>query len=150
MELIWLIIRDTAIQAVNIILPLGIVIVVLLVAVELLRESGWMVRLTDKLGWAAKAMGIPNEGMFGVVVGLVGGISYGSSIIYDITQSLNLNRTQLNAMFILVAICHAIVEETAVYAATGANVLYIMLCRAVFGVGFVALYRLSLRMRSAA
>lgn len=141
MELVWLIMKDAITQSLDIIWLLALVIFLLLVGIELLREYGLMQRLTSKLGGVAYAMGIPDEGMLGVVVGLLGGLSYGSSIMYDTTSTLNLNTVQLNTIFILVGICHSMIEETVIYAATGANGLVILGSRCVFGVLSIVIYR---------
>lgn len=141
MQMVWEIIKETVKQSFSIILPLAAVILVLMVGIELLRESGWMEKLTRRLSGAARLLGIPGEAMLGVVVGVFGGISYGTSIIYDISQTTKLNRTQLNTMFILIGICHSLIEETAVYAAAGANVIPLILARLLFGISLALVYR---------
>lgn len=141
MELAWQIIKNTATQSFGILWMLALVVLILLIVIELLREYSLMERITGWLRGAARFMDIPNEGMLGVVVGMLGGLAYGSSIMYDITKDLNLNVVQLNTIFILVSICHSVIEETAVYAATGANALLIVGSRALFGILSMVIYR---------
>lgn len=141
------ILKGTAIGSGKTIFQLLIVIIPMLVLIELLREAKLMDKITSKLSIFAKALGIPNEAMLSVAVGVLGGLSYGAGASQELTRGLELTRGQVNTMFIFVGLCHGAIEESFIYWSVGANPGVIFLSRLIMGVAAVAIYRTYLAIR---
>lgn len=135
-----LMLKDIALTSLDVIWTMACIVVPLLILVEILKDCGIMGIVAKKAKGFTNHLNLPGEAAIGIVVGVGVGLVFGSGVIYNLQQDVKMNKIQLNTLFILVGICHAIFEETAVYAATGANLWGILLTRVLFGILFTYLY----------
>lgn len=117
-----------------------IVIVPLLIAIECLKDMGWLEKLSDRFSGVTRLLRLPGEAALGLIVGLFVGLLFGSGVIMQITEEVKMTRTQINTLFVFIGLCHAIIEETILFTAIGANGVAILLCRILTSLVFGFIY----------
>jgi spore maturation protein SpmB len=132
----------------SIITKLTLIILPLLIAIECLKDLGWMDKIALHCQGITKIFGLPGESAIGLTIGLFTGIVFGSGVILQIQQEANMTRTQMNVLFIFIGICHAVIEETVVFTAIGANGFVIMSSRLIAAFVFTFIYMQIARLMS--
>lgn len=139
-EFFW----DTAIHAGGSIMKLSLIIIPLMIVMQIMKDKLWLDRLTGILKPIGNKLGIREEGLFPLLVGILFGISYGSGVIIQSVESGEMNDKDKLLVAVFLVLCHAIVEDTMVFAAIGANGLILLVTRIVFAFlltsGFSRLY----------
>jgi len=116
-----------------------VIIVVLMILMEALREYGIMNRITGALEAPMKAIGLDRSTSFVAAVGLLLGLAYGAGIIIRETTRSEIGRREILATNLFLGTNHALVEDSLIFAAVGANLGWIVLGRLAFGVIFLRL-----------
>ncbi|HYE83583.1 MAG TPA: nucleoside recognition domain-containing protein [Clostridia bacterium] len=103
------------------ILKMVFVIFPLLIAIECLKDMGWLEKIASKSQGITRFLRLPGEAALGLIVGFFFGVIFGSGVIMQITEEVKMTRNQINTMFAFIGICHAVIEETIFFTAIGAN-----------------------------
>lgn len=122
------------------IIKMIIIIVPLLIAIECLKDMGWLEKISAKSQRATRFLKLPGEAALGLVVGLFVGLLLGSGVIMQITEEVKMTRTQINTLFVFIGLCHAVIEETILFTAIGANGVLILLGRVLTSLLFGFMY----------
>ena len=122
------------------IFKMTVIIVPLLIGIEYLKEIGWMEKLSAKLRKVSKLIELPGEAALGMIVAYSVGLVFGSGVIIRIKKEVEMTRKQINTMFIFIGMCHAVVEETIIFTAVGANGVIVMVSRVLASFLFGLLY----------
>jgi hypothetical protein len=122
------------------ILKMTIIIVPLLIVIEYLKEIGWMEKLSSKLRKVTEIIGLPGEAAFGMIVAFSIGLVFGSGVIIRMRKEVEMTRKQVNTMFIFIGMCHAVIEETIIFTAVGANGIIVLVSRVLTSLLFGFLY----------
>ncbi|MCX8084498.1 MAG: nucleoside recognition protein [Calditerrivibrio sp.] len=112
-------------------IKLFVVIVVLMILYEFYERSK-LFELTQKYAKTPmEALGISTNASITMVVGFVLGITYGAGILIKnaMENKMSHKDTVLSAIFL--SICHAVIEDTLIFVAVGANGFIL------FGIRFV-------------
>jgi spore maturation protein SpmB len=124
----------------SVISKITLIIFPLLIAIECLKDLGWMDRVAAKCRGITKVFDLPGEAAIGLTVGCLIGIVLGSGVIMQIQQETNMTKTQMNVLFLFIGICHAVIEETIVFTALGANGIAILTSRLIAAFTFTLIY----------
>lgn len=116
------------------------VIVPLLIAIECLKDMGLLEKLSARFRGVTRFLRLPGEAALGLIVGLFVGLLFGSGVIMQITEEVKMTKTQINTLFVFIGLCHAIIEETVLFTAIGANGFAILLCRILTSLLFGFMY----------
>jgi hypothetical protein len=111
------------------ILKMIVLIVPLLIAMECLKDMGWLEKISIRFQGVTRFLRLPGEAALGMIAGLFVGLILGSGVIMQITEEVKMTRTQLNTLFVFIGICHAVIEETILFTAIGANGIFILFSR---------------------
>ncbi|HYF84230.1 MAG TPA: nucleoside recognition domain-containing protein [Clostridia bacterium] len=111
------------------ILKMTFIIIPLLIAIECLKDMGWLEKISARFRGVTKLLRLPGEAALGLIVALFVGLLFGSGVIMQINEEVKMTRTQMNILFAFVGICHAVIEETILFTAIGANGAIILLSR---------------------
>jgi len=118
----------------------GIVIPILIV-LEVARD----LKVLDRIaGWMAPMLGVfrlSREAAFPLLVGIIFGIAYGAGVLIEEASSGRLSWRDLFLINVFLSVCHAVVEDTALFIAVGANGVVILLGR--FVAAIIITYLLS-------
>jgi hypothetical protein len=116
-----------------------VIIISLMVLIEVMREYGLMNRITGVLETPMKTLGMDGRTSFVAAVGLILGIAYGAGIIINETNRSGFEKREILATNLFLGTNHALVEDSLIFAAVGANLGWIVLGRLAFGVLFLRL-----------
>ncbi|HQL36353.1 MAG TPA: hypothetical protein PLG67_07160 [Bacillota bacterium] len=122
------------------IFKMTVIIVPLLIGIEYLKEIGWMEKLSAKLRKVSELIELPGEAALGMIVAYSVGLVFGSGVIIRIKKEVEMTRKQINTMFIFIGMCHAVVEETIIFTAVGANGIIVLVSRVLASFLFGLLY----------
>jgi hypothetical protein len=111
------------------ILKLSLLIIPLMIVMQVLKDYQWLDRLTRVLQPLGNKMGIRKDGLFPLLVGILFGISYGSGVIIQSVESGEMNEKDRLLVAVFLVLCHAVIEDTLVFAAVGANGFILILTR---------------------
>ncbi|GBE14130.1 hypothetical protein BMS3Abin14_00165 [bacterium BMS3Abin14] len=120
-------------------LRITIIVITLMLLVEISREFGLMDRFMNVLQWPMKTLGLHRKTAFVAAVGLVLGLAYGAGLIIDETKKSSISSREILATNVFLGTSHALIEDSLVFAAVGANLLWIVVGRLVFGSIFLRL-----------
>ncbi len=126
-------------------LLISVIVIPILVGLELLRDSGWLKKITGWFSpWTGKLF-LPGEAAFPMVVSFTVGLQYGAGVIMQVGREGAMNKEELTITCILIGITHSLIEETVIFAGIGANGPIILVTRVLAGILFASLYVLFLK-----
>jgi len=96
-------------------------LVLLFIAIQLLKDSGFLTRAARVMAPVLRPLRLPADASLPMAAGLGIGLTYGAGILIQTAREGQLSRNQLTVMCVFLGICHAIVEETILFSAVGAN-----------------------------
>ncbi|BES65486.1 nucleoside recognition domain-containing protein [Gottschalkiaceae bacterium SANA] len=111
------------------ILKLSSIIIPLMIVMQVLKDYQWLDRLTRVLQPLGNKIGIRKDGLFPLLVGILFGISYGSGVIIQSVESGEMNEKDRLLVAVFLVLCHAVIEDTLLFAAVGANGYILLLTR---------------------
>lgn len=120
-------------------LRITIIVITLMLLVEISREFGLMDRFMNVLQWPMRTLGLHRKTAFVAAVGLILGLAYGAGLIIDETKKSSISSREILATNVFLGTSHALIEDSLVFAAVGANLLWIVVGRLVFGSIFLRL-----------
>ena len=122
----------------------GMVLVIvtpIITIMELLRVFNWLDPLLNPLHHLFHWMRILKESVVALFVGIIFGIAYGGGVLLEEKNSGALNKRDALLIGVFLSLCHALIEDTLLFAAIGADLLIILFAR----VGFAVVVLLILR-----
>lgn len=118
---------------------IALIVISLMIIVEILREFGLMNRIMDLLHPPMKILGMNRKTSFVAAVGLILGLAYGAGLIIDEAKAKTFSGDEILATNLFLGTNHAMIEDSLVFAAVGANLLWIVFGRLIFGSIFIRL-----------
>ncbi|MEW6188293.1 MAG: nucleoside recognition protein [Thermodesulfobacteriota bacterium] len=111
-----------------------LIVTPIITVMELLRIYHWLDRLLTPLHHLFYWMRIRKESVVALVVGLIFGIAYGGGVMMEEKNSGALNKRDALLIGVFLSLCHALIEDTLIFAAIGADLLIILFVRTGFAV----------------
>ena len=121
MELLRLILEDGIWGSIVSIARITLILVPVLVGIEFARHFHILEVISAKIQPLLRLLTLPKEAAFPLVVGLGFGLVYGAALIIDSAREGTLKKRDLLLVGIFLSISHAIVEDTLLFVAVGAN-----------------------------
>lgn len=117
---------ETAILA---IVQLAVIVIVLMIIVQYLREKGWLTVFSDKLAPFMKILGMDKSASMTMVAGLTIGLAYGAGLMIQAVKEDGVSKKDMYLALIFLVSCHAVVEDTVVFIPLGIPVLPLLIIR---------------------
>jgi hypothetical protein len=118
-----------------------LIVTPIITLMELLRRYKLLDPLLDPLhrlfGW----MHIRKESVVALFVGLIFGIAYGGGVLLEEKRSGALNRRDALVVGIFLSLSHALVEDTLIFVAIGADWVVVLMARVLFTVVIMLILR---------
>ncbi|HHY04145.1 MAG TPA: nucleoside recognition protein [Thermoanaerobacterales bacterium] len=105
------------------------IVIPIMIAMEILKDSGIFEKIADLFSPLVKIFGMKKESGFPLVIGILIGISYGAGVIFETAKQENLPERDLYLLTYFLVACHAIIEDTAIFTAIGANGALLLITR---------------------
>lgn len=120
---------------------IALVSIPIVFALELARLNGLLARLRRPLTPVVRALGIDERGTEALLAGLFFGLVYGAGVIISRIEEEGLPRAQVDRICIALVLCHAIIEDTLLFAPVGAVLWPVALVRIVVAAAALLLLR---------
>ena len=120
---------DTGSGLLGLIIQIFIIIVVILVLLEILRALGVIDFLNKILYRFTKYLGISKGASLPLFIGFFIGITYGAASIIESYKSKEMTKKDVILVSVFISLCHAIFEDTILFAALGAKLWIIVVLR---------------------
>jgi hypothetical protein len=122
---------------------IAIVVIPLMIVLQLAKDYRLLDYLSRFLKPGTDFLGMSKESGFPLLVGLIFGLSYGAGVIVQSSKEGNLTKKDIALLSIFLASCHAVIEDTLVFVAVGANGFILIAAR--LAVGIIVTYLMSKR-----
>jgi hypothetical protein len=137
----WEITVETALGLGGLMLKIFLIVMPLLMALEWARSRRWFTRAIDSTQPLFRPIGFRPTALFPLLTGIIFGIAYGAGVLIPQARSGELDRRQIFLVTAFLSICHAIIEDTLLFVAVGANGWVIVITR--FVAALVIVFTLS-------
>ncbi|MET3576708.1 nucleoside recognition domain-containing protein [Bhargavaea ullalensis] len=111
------------------VLQLALIVIPLMVAIQFLKDSGWMQKMSARMGPFTKLIGVRPNAAMTLVAGLTIGLAYGAGVMIQAVQEDGVSRKDATLAFIFLVACHAVVEDTLIFVPLGIPVWPLLLIR---------------------
>jgi hypothetical protein len=106
-----------------------LIVTPVITVMELLRVYNWLDPLLSPLSRLFSWMQIRKESVAALVVGIIFGIAYGGGVLLEEKNSGSLNKRDAFLIGVFLSLCHALIEDTLIFAAIGADLIIILFAR---------------------
>lgn len=103
------------------VITMAIIIIPLMVAMEMLKVFNILNIISRKMEPISRFFGMSDKAIFPLMIGMFFGLSYGAGVIIESAEEGNLGKKDLYILMVFLSICHAVVEDTLLFVALGAN-----------------------------
>lgn len=133
------ILKEGVIGSIFCVLNMAKIVIPLMIVLQIFRDYKILEKVSNRLGFITRLLGLSKDAIFPMMVGVFLGISYGAGAIIEIAQEGNLNKKDLFLMAFFLICCHGVIETTLIFAAIGANPYIMLFTRfiAAFGLTYI-------------
>jgi hypothetical protein len=100
-----------------------------MIFIEFLNAYNIMEKLSKKLTYITKLLGLSSRAVLPLLVATIMGITYGTGTIMDINKKNPLGEKDFVLIAVFFFICHGIIETTAIWGNAGANIIVVSIGR---------------------
>lgn len=104
----------------NVLIMAGIIIPVMVI-LQIGRELNVLDRVTVFVAPVLRLFGLSRRAAFPLLVGVIFGIAYGAGVIIEAARSGEISWRDLFLVNLFLSACHAVIEDTALFIAIGAD-----------------------------
>ncbi len=121
--------QTAAVSAGKIILEITYIIFLVMLLLETLKALKILNKINDLTYKFTKHLGITPSANFPLLVGLIIGISYGAGAIINSYRNKMMTKKDVLLVSVFLSLCHAIIEDTILFAKIGANIFVLVFAR---------------------
>ena len=123
--------RESALGSCSLVLQILLILIPVMILLQIINELGIASRLSSVLGRVTRLFAMSDEAAIPLMVGTVFGITYGAGVIIDSSSSGRLTKQECFALGVFLSLCHALIEDTLLFAALGASALILVVGRVI-------------------
>ena len=113
------------------IVQLAIIVIPVMLFIRVLQDVGALERFAAAMRPLMRPLGIAPRGAVTMAGGLFFGLAFGAGVILEEARKQKFTRRELTLIILFLCVCHAVVEDTLIFAPLGINVLPLLLVRLV-------------------
>jgi Fe2+ transport system protein B len=117
------------------------IIMFIMILLEISRALGWIDRVLKVFKPIMRVLGLADRTAIMFVAGIVFGLLYGGAIIVEEGKKGTLAREEVEYLHISLGINHAMIEDPALFAVLGVNILWLWIPRLIMAIIAVQAYR---------
>ncbi|BCV24721.1 nucleoside recognition domain-containing protein [Gelria sp. Kuro-4] len=143
MAFLWEVLADGLTASFFSLARVAFLLVPLLTGMELAKEMGWLEKVSGSLAGGLRRLFLPERAALPLATGLIIGFTYGAGVILAAVREGGWTRRELTLLWVFLSLNHAIIEDTAIFAALGLpalGVLAVRLVPAVMATGVLSLW----------
>ncbi|MFC1992756.1 iron transporter [Chloroflexota bacterium] len=119
------VLKGWAIGTVNLLIKIFVIIMVIMIMLETLRQSGWIEYLFRFSKPFMKFLGLSNRTAILWVTAVAFGLLYGGAVIVEEVKQRDLTKSELEHLHISIGINHSMVEDPSLFLALGLNAFWL-------------------------
>ncbi|QKG83195.1 hypothetical protein GXN76_01100 [Kroppenstedtia pulmonis] len=128
----WLEISIQALQTAGTgILQLALIVFPLMMGIQIMKDFRWLDYFADLVKPMMRLLGIRSHGGVIMAGGLLFGLAMGAGVIIEQAKEQHFTRREMTLMVLFLAACHAVVEDTLIFAPLGIPILPLLIIRVV-------------------
>ena len=112
-------------------LTLSLIILPLMISMEIAKDINLIDKISKALSPLTRFMGISEKSAFPLAVGMIIGLAYGAGVIIQSAKDGDLDKRSLVLISIFLVCCHAVIEDTLLFVAIGANGVLLLSIRVI-------------------
>lgn len=117
------------------IFQIAVIVVPVMIFIQILKDVEILPFLARLMSPFTRLIGVSDKTGITLLAGLLFGIAYGAGVIIQTAKEEKLSKKDIYLVSIFLVCCHAVVEDTLIFAPLGINILYLLLARV--GLAFV-------------
>ena len=118
-------------------LKIFLIVMPLIILLEWAKSQRWFGRFIDATNPLFRPIGFRPQAIFPLLIGIIFGIAYGAGVLIPQARSGDLDAKQVFLIAAFLGLCHAIIEDTLLFVALGANGWVIVVTRFLIALGAV-------------
>jgi hypothetical protein len=134
---------DTFWGLLSLLVKMFCIVVPLMVLLEIFREFDLIEKITRPLKAPARIMGFYEESIYPLLAGIIFGLSYGGGVLIGESDSGRIRGNQKFLVALYLGLCHAVFEDTLIFASLGANGIIVLTARLIMAsvvVGAISIF----------
>ncbi|MDX5474688.1 MAG: hypothetical protein LPK00_04040 [Bacillaceae bacterium] len=116
------------------VLQLAIIIIPLMVAVQFLKDLGWLHKFSKWMAPFTRMLGMKENTSTTLAAGLLIGLAYGAGMMIQAVKEDGVSKRDITLAFIFLVACHAVIEDTLIFIPLGIPIWPLLLIRVVTAV----------------
>ncbi|MGM0548677.1 MAG: nucleoside recognition domain-containing protein [Bacillota bacterium] len=135
---------DSLLGIIGMVKQLALIVFPLFVGVEIIDHLGVLKKISRFFQKVLSIFELPKEASLPLIIAQAFGLLYGSGLIIQATKDDNLSLGDIRSISVFFALCHAVFEDTLLFAAIGGNAFIILAVRislALISTYFYGIYR---------
>jgi len=133
--------REVALGCWTLTWKMVVIVTVIMIVLEAVKETGLFELIARRLAPGTTRLRVSSDAIFPLAVGAFFGIIYGGGALVQVGREGRLSRADVNSVAVFLSICHAIVEDTALFAILGASWAVLVSIRLALAVSLTFLLR---------
>lgn len=117
-----------------------IIVIPVMVVIRIAKELNFLNKVCSYFEPVTEKIFLPKEAAFPLIVGMIFGLQYGAGIILQAVKEGQLQGRDLLLLNVFLGLCHAIIEDTFIFIAIGANGWIVSFFRAFMATGVTYLF----------
>ncbi|MEG0663188.1 MAG: nucleoside recognition domain-containing protein [Anaerovoracaceae bacterium] len=105
------------------------VLIPLMIVIEILLTYNILEKISKKLEFIGKPMGMSKDAIFPLLVGVFIGVTYGAGTLMELNERKPLSKKDFALIGVFMYICHGIIETGFLFGVNGASVLVVTVGR---------------------
>ncbi|NMA68957.1 MAG: hypothetical protein GX958_06020 [Desulfitobacterium sp.] len=114
---------------VNSVIQIAFIVILVMIFIEVLKEIDVLPVLAKMLSPLTRLLGVSEKTGMTLLAGLLFGISYGAGVIIQAAKEDDLSKRDIILVTLFLITCHAVIEDTLLFASAGVNIFYLLLTR---------------------
>jgi hypothetical protein len=102
------------------------IIIPLMIIMEIFKDLKLIDKISKLLKPVTKFFNINENSSISLVVGMVFGLLFGAGTIISSAKEYNLDKRSIFLICMFLSLCHAVIEDTLIFAAVGANLYFLL------------------------
>ena len=120
------------------VLTIARVVIPMMIVIEIMLAYHIVQLIAKKLSSIRLLLGIGQDALLPLIVGLMMGVTYGAGAIIELNRTQPLSKKDTTLLGIFLFSCHAILESTYLFTVAGANIFIMTIARLAIAVCFTA------------
>jgi len=113
------------------VIQIAVIVISVMIMIQILKDIDILPYLARLIRPFTKILGISENTGVTLLAGIFFGIAYGAGVIIQTAKEEDLSKKDIYLISVFLASCHAVIEDTLIFAPLGINVLPLLLLRVV-------------------